>query len=190
MKNKLIRDTIHGYIEIPEIVVKKIIDTPIFQRLRQIEQTSMRALYPSAHHDRFVHSIGVYHLGKLAFKGLLNNIKGESFYQKNKIFGDHYGTCFELACLLHDCGHAPMSHSFEYGYLNASERADCKSKHDRLLNSMIGNLDNNSPMEEIIISQCQKDIAEYFKDPKKSLHMRWSALFLFPNIMEKVKKII
>ena len=54
MENKLIRDSIHGYIQIPSIVVSEIIDTPVFQRLRQIEQTSMRALYPSAHHVRFV----------------------------------------------------------------------------------------------------------------------------------------
>ena len=68
-KNKLFRDSIHGYIEIPEVIVSEIIDTPVFQRLRRIEQTSMRALYPSAHHDRFVHSLGVFHLGKMAYKG-------------------------------------------------------------------------------------------------------------------------
>ena len=110
MKTKLIRDSVHGYIEVPEIIMQKIVDTSIFQRLRQIEQTSMRTLYPSAHHDRFVHSIGVYHLGKKAIDGLINNIKDDEIYTANKDFWQEYGLCFQLACLLHDCGHAPMSH--------------------------------------------------------------------------------
>lgn len=63
-KVKKFRDTIHGYIEIPDIIVSCIIDTEQFQRLRYIEQTSMRPLYPAARHDRFIHSLGVYWLGK------------------------------------------------------------------------------------------------------------------------------
>ena len=42
MANKLIRDTIHVYIEIPEIVINELVDTPVFQKLRQIEQTNMQ----------------------------------------------------------------------------------------------------------------------------------------------------
>lgn len=165
MKNKLIRDCIHGYIEIPEIIVNKIIDTPVFQRLRQIEQTSMRALYPSAHHDRFVHSLGVYHLGKLAFKGLVNNIKAEAFYIKDEEFWKDYKVCFELACLLHDCAHAPMSHSFEYAYLQATNQEDCNIKKERLLQSMIYGLDPNEDKE--IIEHCNIDIDNYFSNPQK-----------------------
>lgn len=165
MKNKLIRDSIHGYIEIPEIIVNKIIDTPVFQRLRQIEQTSMRALYPSAHHDRFVHSLGVYHLGKMAYAGLINNIKSQSFYEENKKFWESYGICFELACLLHDCAHAPMSHSFEYGYIQTSNPEDCKEKKDRLLSSMIHGLDKNE--DKNLIEQCNRDVDAYFSNPRK-----------------------
>ena len=39
MANKLIRDIIHGYIE---IVINELVDTPVFQKLRQIEQTNMQ----------------------------------------------------------------------------------------------------------------------------------------------------
>ena len=42
MANKLIRDTIHVYLEIPEIVINELVDTPVFQKLRQIEQTNMQ----------------------------------------------------------------------------------------------------------------------------------------------------
>ena len=47
-KVKIFKDSVHGYIEIPSIVVSNIIDTEQFQRLRYIEQTSMRSLYPAA----------------------------------------------------------------------------------------------------------------------------------------------
>ncbi|NJK94004.1 MAG: hypothetical protein HC905_02915 [Bacteroidales bacterium] len=72
-KDKIFRDPIYGYINIPDKYCIDFIDTKIFQRLRRIEQTSMRVLYPSAHHDRFAHSIGVYHLGQTAFQNLKKN---------------------------------------------------------------------------------------------------------------------
>ena len=59
-KNKIIQDTIHGYITIPSDYCNKIIDTALFQRLRRIEQTSIRSVYPCAHHERFVQSLGTY----------------------------------------------------------------------------------------------------------------------------------
>ena len=74
-KEKIFRDPIYGYISIPEKYCERFIDTAIFQRLRRIEQTSMRVLYPTAHHDRFAHSIGVYYLGQLAFSYLEKNSK-------------------------------------------------------------------------------------------------------------------
>jgi HD superfamily phosphohydrolase len=51
MKNweyKTFKDSLHGYIRIPVPFVKHFIDTELFQRLRNIEQTGMRTLYPSA----------------------------------------------------------------------------------------------------------------------------------------------
>ena len=66
MGEKKFRDPIYGYIAIDEQLVKDVIDTAAFQRLRDIIQTSYAPLYSSAVHNRFVHSIGVYHLGRLA----------------------------------------------------------------------------------------------------------------------------
>ena len=65
LKDKSIKDAIHGYIKVEE-PFWQIIDTAEFQRLKWVEQTSYRVLYPSARHDRFIHSIGVYHLGQKA----------------------------------------------------------------------------------------------------------------------------
>ena len=57
--NKIIFDVIHGFIEIDEISLK-IIDTPEFQRLRNIKQLGTCYLvFPGASHNRFEHSLGV-----------------------------------------------------------------------------------------------------------------------------------
>ncbi|MDL2228310.1 HD domain-containing protein [Bacteroidales bacterium OttesenSCG-928-K03] len=127
-KNKSLLDSVHGYIYIDSSYFKDIIDTPIFQRLRRIEQTSFRGLCPSARHDRFIHSVGVYHMGAKMFQEVKNNLKwnNRGLYDeinnickpKNEPNGwDSLNQTFEIACLLHDCGHAPFSHTFEKYYV-------------------------------------------------------------------------
>ena len=129
MKQKIIRDSVHGYISIPEPIVDNLIDTEFFQRLRRIEQTSMRPLFPCARHDRFIHSIGVYYLGKKVFDCIQRNIEIEKDYllnlvgatQKEALENVLYNSSlweslkinFTIACLLHDVGHSPMSHTLE-----------------------------------------------------------------------------
>ena len=67
-RKRQIKDPIYGYIYLPRDIVQSIVDTPEFQRLRKITQTSYEALYPSATHNRFAHSLGVFHLGSLVAK--------------------------------------------------------------------------------------------------------------------------
>ena len=128
---KVIRDNVHGYIRIPEPFVARLIDTELFQRLRCVEQTGMRVLFPSARHDRFIHSLGTYHLGVRAFEAFQRNVRryysnqksaDRNYYfvyaddESNTIFWEKHGVLFSIACLLHDCGHAPFSHSYECLY--------------------------------------------------------------------------
>ncbi len=68
IKSKRFKDPVYGYIDIDETVISNIIDTAGFQRLRNIIQTSYSPLYSSAVHNRFVHSLGVYHLGCIISK--------------------------------------------------------------------------------------------------------------------------
>lgn len=131
-KTKILRDPVYGYIEIEENIVHNIIDTSTFQRLRNIRQTSYAPLYPSALHNRFVHSLGVYHLGCLAFDAVSESIESNA-EKKIKILGelcdlcgemlDRYKELFKLACLLHDVGHAPFSHTGEEFYMTSKSRA-------------------------------------------------------------------
>lgn len=119
---KRLKDPIYGYIELDDEVCSNYVDTPEFQRLRRIVQTSYAPLYPSALHNRFVHSLGVYHLGLHVAKSLDRSVK-KLFSDDDKVLG-HWkkavGT-YKLACLLHDFAHSPFSHAGEifyrpYGY--------------------------------------------------------------------------
>ena len=115
-KVKTIMDSVHGYITIPKSFITNLIDTEYFQRLRNIDQTGMKMLYPNAKHDRFSHSLGVYHLGRKAVKKLIQDIKSNYCYNKEwdvNYYWEKNEICFLIACLLHDIGHAPFSHSLE-----------------------------------------------------------------------------
>lgn len=126
---KAFMDVVHGYINIPKLFVENIIDTKEFQRLHFVDQTGMRPVYPGAKHTRFIHSLGVYHLGLQAVDALLNNFKENIhwnirsdnslyvFWAKNKVL-------FLLACLLHDVGHAPYSHSMEKFFVEGDNKSN------------------------------------------------------------------
>ena len=104
-KTKKFLDSVHGFITVPDEYCKRFIDTENFQRLRRIEQMSARSLFPSAHHDRFIHSIGVFHIGcKIA----------ESICRKKQDIPLSIVESYKIACLLHDCAHSPFSHTFEH----------------------------------------------------------------------------
>lgn len=107
---KLLKDPIYGYVKVQTEYMNQIVDTSAFQRLRRIIQTSYSPLYSSALHNRFVHSIGVFHLGTLACASMKNEIEKKDI-QCVKM--DSIQKTFLLACLLHDVGHTPFSHTGE-----------------------------------------------------------------------------
>lgn len=119
MGNKRFKDPIYGYIEIDEELINQVIDTANFQRLRDIIQTSYSPLYTSALHNRFTHSIGVYHLGKIVAQAFANSCKTNEIKSFSKI--KNYMKVFEIACLLHDVGHAPFSHTGEDFYFDETK---------------------------------------------------------------------
>lgn len=124
---KRIKDPIYGYIQIPVKYMTDIVDTAAFQRLRRILQTSYSPLYSSAVHNRFVHSMGVYYLGELAVKQLINEINKKASLSFDL---SATGEIFKLACLLHDVGHAPFSHTGEKFYLGDGH--DFSELHNKL----------------------------------------------------------
>lgn len=119
---KRILDSVHGYIHIERAYVQNIIDTPQFQRLRRVEQTSTRAVFPSARHDRFIHSLGVFHLGCKIVEHLIKSLGDTELTRP--VFES-----YKLACLLHDVAHTPFSHTFEKYFDNqwSDLRGDLKT---------------------------------------------------------------
>ncbi len=97
---KVIRDPVHGYIEVDRFI-SSLIDTPRMQRLRRIKQLGLSDLvYPGANHTRFEHSLGVMHLATT----LAEQIDSITTDEKNEM---------RVAGLLHDIGHGPLSHVTE-----------------------------------------------------------------------------
>jgi uncharacterized protein len=104
-KKKIINDPVFGFIALQSELVFDLVESPIFQRLRQIKQLGLSYLvFPGANHSRFEHAIGASHLMRqaisvLRLKGI--NISGEE------------AEAVTVAILLHDIGHAPFSHVLE-----------------------------------------------------------------------------
>lgn len=133
MGSKRLRDPIYGYLEIPDDLMSGVIDTPIFQRLRRIVQTSYTPLYPSALHNRFIHSLGVFHLGKFAVSVLVRELRQKGYVPTDcQDLIDRYKDIFLLACLLHDVGHAPFSHTGEDLFLDKVQQKRYDQVHSTL----------------------------------------------------------
>jgi HD superfamily phosphohydrolase len=192
MKTKVIRDSIHGYIEIDAKIFRNIIDTPEFQRLRRIEQTSMRCLYPAARHDRFIHSIGVYHLSTIATKSIIDSIqylwgnesKGDKKSTAKKVINEvtNIGHNFEVACLLHDVGHSPLSHTLEDFF---------KLKQKKYKGEIIPaiNAELFSSIEKVIGKDNVSSFREQFDEFKPSAHEIISGIILLKVFQDKIKRL-
>lgn len=118
--NKRVSDPVYGSCLLSSLELK-VIDTPVFQRLRNIKHLGMaHFVYPSASFSRFSHSIGVLGLAGrmlevLRAKRCLNEMDQEPQYIIKK---------YRLAALLHDVGHYPFSHCMEEAardYFNAKK---------------------------------------------------------------------
>lgn len=100
------KDILYDYIDLPILVVQ-IINTPIFQRLRNLKQLGLCFyVYPSAAHCRFVHSIGTSHLAGFMMSTLQKK-------QPEIGITDREIELVSVAGLCHDLGHGPYSHMFE-----------------------------------------------------------------------------
>src|SRR5436189_3518237 len=102
-KSKLIRDAVHGDIEMGALEVE-LMDTPEFQRLRGIKQLGTAYLvYPSAVHTRFEHSLGT---SWMAYRVLQAVRRSEAISQDEE-------RLIRVSALLHDITHIPFGHTLE-----------------------------------------------------------------------------
>lgn len=110
---KIIRDIVHEYIELDQFFVM-LVNDKYFQRLRHIKQLTCQYVYPSANHTRFEHSLGVYYLSRRCLTALKQEV-----FRVFEITESEFKSLFyhlSVAALLHDVGHAPLSHLGEIYY--------------------------------------------------------------------------
>ena len=100
----IIKDCIYRFIQVSALC-KKFIDTPEFQRLRNIKQLGLaQFVYPSATHTRLEHSLSVMHLAVVV----------DELRQHDQEITGREKDIVQLAGLLHDVGHIAFSHLFDY----------------------------------------------------------------------------
>jgi uncharacterized protein len=103
MRGKILRDAVHGDIELGPLEVE-LVDTPEFQRLRGIKQLGTACLvYPSATHTRFEHCLGTSWMVRRVI---------EALRRSGTVSADEE-TAIRVAALLHDIAHIPFGHTLE-----------------------------------------------------------------------------
>jgi uncharacterized protein len=90
-------------------IVLSIVDSPWFQRLRDVSQTAhTKLVYMFSEHSRFGHSLGVAYLADLVIRSLRDSSSSREVTEEV----DYFGPAVVIAALVHDVGHlAPGSHA-------------------------------------------------------------------------------
>lgn len=164
MKAKIINDPVHGFINIDDDLLLRLMAHPWVQRLRRIRQLGMTSLvYPGAQHTRFQHATGAMHLMQLALDTLSS--KGVLILQ-----GEQRAAL--AAILLHDVGHGPFSHALEHLIVNVDHEVISDLIMERLNEELGNELDlcikvfagKCRPfLHQLISSQLDTDRLDYLK---------------------------
>lgn len=169
----IIYDNIHGYINIDPLA-SSIIDTSIFQRLRNIHQTGVLYLvFPTATHTRFEHSIGTYHLANK----LISNI---STKQPELQITDEIIQLVGIAGLCHDLGHLMFSHLFDDHFLinlPNYEELNNKTKNTSHENRSIYLLNYLVETNNINLNKDQLKVICNLINPKESDYSKWKSKY-------------
>lgn len=165
--NKIFNDAVHGHIELHDACVK-IIDTPQFQRLRDLKQlggvylvfpmvslataathavklrhlTMSFLIHLQASHNRFEHSIGVSYLAGHFAQSLKDR-------QPELNITDTEVLCCKIAGLCHDLGHGVLSHGFD-SFIRSPEINDQDWTHEKGSLLMLDYLIANNPGQRCV----------------------------------------
>jgi deoxynucleoside triphosphate triphosphohydrolase SAMHD1 len=111
---KVFNDPVHGHYELHPLCVA-VIDTPQFQRLRDLQQLGgVYLVFPGGSGKRFEHSLGVCHLARQFLECLKRT---QHLLAPEDRFTDKDAICVQLAGLCHDAGHGILSHLFDSKFI-------------------------------------------------------------------------
>lgn len=100
---KVFKDPVHGHFRLGKDTCK-LIDTPQFQRLRDLKQLgALYYVFPGCSHNRFEHSLGVSYLAA-EWIHQLDQAQPELQITDREVY------LIRAAALCHDLGHGPFSH--------------------------------------------------------------------------------
>ncbi len=169
----IIYDNIHGYIKL-DPVASAIVDTPVFQRLRNIHQTGiMYLVFPTANHSRFEHSIGTYHLATQ----MISNIAKT---QPELKITEEIIQLVGIAGLCHDLGHLLFSHLFDDHFIdklsNFKELAEKTPNviHENRSKFLLGYLVNKYSIE---LNKDQLKVIGDLINPKEAEYSKWKSKY-------------
>ncbi len=154
-KSFQVRDAVHSFISLTDEEVR-LVNTPIFQRLRGIRQLALANLvYPGALHTRFDHSLGVCHVAQLMAKQLC--------------LGKAETRLVRLAALLHDLGHGPFSHVSEDALELYGDRSKLpvKKKKEKIHEVVTGHvICQDDGIAAILRKKIRQEIADLLADSR------------------------
>jgi HD superfamily phosphohydrolase len=141
-----VRDVLWGHVYMTEKLAKLTESAP-FMRLNRIMQLGpVYLVYPGATHTRASHSIGVYHLGKRLLQNLWE--RGAEGWLTNEGINS-----FLSACLLHDLGHFPYTHSLKELSLSSHESLTGEIIMKEPMKSLVGEAGADPALTAAIIDK-------------------------------------
>lgn len=128
-RSKVIHDCVWGTVMICPWELQ-IIDSPLFQRMRRINQLGLAmTTYPSAHHSRFEHTLGVLSVTTKMISRINQDESADALPpdalpdDRKRRIPPRDVRLLRLAALLHDVGHCFFSHLSEAYYGRTPEMA-------------------------------------------------------------------
>ena len=163
---KIFSDPVHGFITVPKGTILRLIDHPYVQRLRRIRQLGLGYLvFPAAEHSRFSHAVGAMELAQRVLKNLREK---DTTISDGEVYG------LMIATLLHDVGHAPLSHTLEHTLIDDFDHElmslkvmnELNRQFDGELDTAIDIFTDKHPkkfLHQLISSQLDLDRLDYLK---------------------------
>jgi HD superfamily phosphohydrolase len=143
-------------------VIRKLIDDPVFQRLRHIRQNGLaNFVFHGAEHSRFTHSLGVCHLAGINYEFVKRNCS-------ERVEEDEHLQVM-AAALLHDIGHGPFSHTLE----EVLNEIDVEFHHEAMTLKFISSEDSTIHQTLVSLDPSLPEALLPFFDKKRRREPHW-----------------